>query len=327
MSETAPAETAGETYLKSANLGHLDSKLRFYNSFGRGSKYCSYGQHMGKAKGKLNACAEINDEVEKIADILCYVTTVNGEDSLRDDRCGFLYYWLGSKIWAKVNNNSSKFLDVMGKIYAALEQFGVKDNCTLLYKDTPNIDQQLFEKWKIIFDFSYDFNGIKAKLERSKNSCDEGYYKHLEGAKEAFVAINRGCKSKGDDDPYCKEFIFKYGKDSDINPLTLTNSGTYESTYTPPQGTEQKVNVYKGVELKLTYAPEYAAALSSKKQQASREQTQDSEDDLGSETHHQQHGAPKSAPATVVQVSTTTTNINNNTRKFNPAPLLLSYLE
>ncbi|ANQ10461.1 KIR protein [Plasmodium coatneyi] len=263
-----------------------------------------------KIEGKLKECTEIGSNAEKIANGLCYVLMKKKEaqapatdtkplgrvpelppppgppglgdtdefaesaeldKSFNKSLCHFLYYWLGKEVWESNGSlSSSKFLEVMKKIYEALQLFNVKDNCKLLYDDTTpnklpstttNLTKDLFGYRKTVFDFTFDYEGIKKKLAIvDNNSCDEGYYKHLAAAKTALEIVKQDCEGKGpkwDKDPYCKEFRNKYDlSNNNKNPLTLTINVI--------QDTSEKVTRYNITNLVLKYTAQYMQELAKK---------------------------------------------------------------
>ncbi|ANQ11037.1 KIR protein [Plasmodium coatneyi] len=296
MSETAPVAPAGGKYLNETNLENLDSKIKFYKQVKGTSVYCHFngeGGKLGEAKTKLNSCTEIKGEEDKIAKGLCFVTSKkkdaqeeieqafggyvygvdeagpedeDGSDDLNErfnySLCHFLYYWLGDLVWKSNGGNNvtdgSKFSQIMHKIYEALPEFGVSENCTLLYKDedtnTTHLDKTIFGYRKTVFDFTFDYKGIKGKLKKFDNSCDEKYYGHLDQACKAFETVSKDCNSK--QSSYCKEFQEKYETDKDQNPLTLEKTGPQEI-----EGSSGKVNIYKNIKLELKYTDQYRQKL------------------------------------------------------------------
>ncbi|ANQ06681.1 KIR protein [Plasmodium coatneyi] len=276
----------GGQFLKKDNLSMLASKLKFYDKVQGEKVHCELGtQKETSVKDKLKSCTEIKNEIDEIAKGLCKASTMKDDANLSAQEgdsdldeldklfnkslCHFLYFWLGKEVWTRVGNDGTKFLDVMGKIYDALSDFGVQNNCTLLYTNNPpttlnnqpTINKDLFLHRKTVFDFTFDYKGIKDKLQWFSNACDDGYYKHLQSAQTAFSEVLTDCKSKWsqgteggknptNDDLYCSWFKNTFDVINDQSPLILSHNGTSMSK----GESEKEVTVYNHVHLELNFA-------------------------------------------------------------------------
>ncbi|ANQ07090.1 Variable surface protein Vir7-like protein [Plasmodium coatneyi] len=170
--------------------------------------------------------------------------------------CHFLYFWLGKEVWNKIGEGrGTKFLQIMKHIYEALQLFDVPNNCELLYDDTTtpnNLTKELFGYRKTVFDFTFDYKGIKDKLTKiGNNSCDSGYYDHLTNAETAFREVLTDCMDKNKESVYCKEFRGTFDVSNKQNPLKLEHAQETAS---------ENTTIYNNVKLYLKFAPTAASA-------------------------------------------------------------------
>ncbi|ANQ10689.1 KIR protein [Plasmodium coatneyi] len=221
-------------------------------------------------KGKLEQHGNHSSYEESAVNNYCYAPKMEISNlSNKDDRCGFLYFWIGSQL-CNLTNPSDKFPRCMNDVYEELSKINISNKCPTPHTD--NITKDLFNHRKKVDDLSFDYQHIKEKLQHYNYSCDQDYYNHLTKAKEAFEKVLNDCQSKGDkggknpnnDDPYCSWFKNTYDLSNGQNPLILSYGSTYETTATTPPG--QQVTVYKDVKLELNFAstmsPEVVAVSS-----------------------------------------------------------------
>ncbi|ANQ09317.1 Variable surface protein Vir7-like protein [Plasmodium coatneyi] len=280
------AKPAGTGYLHSVNLEQLDSKLKFYDRIGGKVVQCTYESENEIVKGQLGACSRIAGEADKISKGLCYISSRKADANLAQDYqyraygtdqadedsddvsaeleerlnkalCYFFYFWLGNEVWNKIGSaDGTKFLSTMECIYKALQLFHIPNNCTIMDTDHTAISKDLFVNRKTVFDFSFDYKGIKDKLGKFSNSCDQGYYDHLDKAVKAYAAVKADCESKPATDPFCTEFKKVYEDCSKKGELKFTyETECIKASTQGPEGisctlkgtSEQGIEIYKNV--------------------------------------------------------------------------------
>ncbi|GAB69464.1 hypothetical protein PCYB_002130 [Plasmodium cynomolgi strain B] len=144
----------------------------------------------------------------KIVKNWCRALTMKEDSTLYNERCAFLYYWIGSKV--KGAFDSFLFPTMTKVLYDYLKQYG-------------------FSGGKIIYDYSHNHKTIEEQLEKSGKFCRNKYCDYLREVEEAFKTIKRINNSSRDE--YCTHLIEEYGKyfdqQGDLN-LEYQDANTYK---------------------------------------------------------------------------------------------------
>ncbi|SCO65546.1 VIR protein [Plasmodium vivax] len=191
--------------LQKDDLEKLPSNLIFYK-FNNGWDRCSHFPSSGEIKDKLKEYTDIKNYSDNIVKAMCYVSKMEKGDPFYDERCHFLYYWIGDMLSNKLKDDTS-FSNVMNTIYTELKKFKVEDNCNIIY---PDISKLFFDQRKIIYDYSQNYATIKQDFQDYGKSCSQEYYDYVGNIVRTYNIVHTNCESTTD--LYCKELKTMFDK-------------------------------------------------------------------------------------------------------------------
>ncbi|KMZ82189.1 variable surface protein Vir7-like protein [Plasmodium vivax India VII] len=199
------------------DLEKLPSNLIFYK-FNNGWDRCSHFPSSGEIKDKLKEYTDIKNYSDNIVKAMCYVSKMEKGDPFYDERCHFLYYWIGDMLSNKLKDDTS-FSNVMNTIYTELKKFKVEDNCNIIY---PDISKLFFDQRKIIYDYSQNYATIKQDFQDYGKSCSQEYYDYVGNIVRTYNTVHTNCISNSD--TYCNELknMFNNYSHQELSKLKCT---------------------------------------------------------------------------------------------------------
>ncbi|GAB69897.1 CYIR protein, partial [Plasmodium cynomolgi strain B] len=116
---------------------------------------------------------------DKILKALCFIYNRKGnrQNNFDNEYCSYLYYWLGDKIYPKVNNKAvfSRIINMIyEELYRSIPEYFIV--CPFVYAP---IDKVIFNKNKLLFDYSKDYVNIELDTAHDLTTCDEKYYNYI----------------------------------------------------------------------------------------------------------------------------------------------------
>ncbi|CAA9991142.1 KIR protein [Plasmodium knowlesi strain H] len=230
--------------LGQGDLEKLPSQEYFYSKFKSAQDTCDGVTSARAVDDPLKGYDNLQNYWDHFVKAWCCMSKMEeGQQQLYEERCNFLYYYIGSLIPSTGAGGS--FQEIMKKIYEGLSKIDIEDKCSSAYT---NIDRNLFMQRRKVHDFSYDYQIMKSLLAKNGNSCDGTYYKHLQDAVKAYndVCVNGGWRR----DTYCNKFEEAVGGYEPAKVLQLTSK-----TETVPRMGEPSGNtiLHRDVSLKFTY--------------------------------------------------------------------------
>ncbi|KMZ88766.1 hypothetical protein PVBG_05858 [Plasmodium vivax Brazil I] len=208
-----------EDILGDEKLQLLPSKI-YYENLDNGYSVCENSNFYFKAKSVLSDFNGLEKVSEQILKALCYVYTQNSRGNSVNDICNFLYYWLGS-ILLKNLVTKVLFTEVILKLFAVLKNDSNDSICKLVYT---YIDEDVFKKIKLIFDYTVDYVNYKINLANPNSLCNEKYNSYLRTYVETYKELYDKCILGHQTDKYCRAFEKYYndGKHTDLYTWTCT---------------------------------------------------------------------------------------------------------
>ncbi|KMZ94680.1 variable surface protein Vir7-like protein [Plasmodium vivax Mauritania I] len=199
------------------DLEKLPSNLIFYK-FNKGLDLCSYFPTSEEIKDKLGAYSGIENYSDNIVKTLCYVSKMMKDNPFYNERCHFLYYWLGDILFNNLKDVNS-FSTVMDTIYTELNKFNVENKCNIIYTD---IGKSFFKQRKIIYDYTQNYETIKQGFRDYGNYCDQEYYEYVEKIVLTYNTVHTNCKNNSD--AYCNELknMFRKYDHEELSKLKCT---------------------------------------------------------------------------------------------------------
>ncbi|CAI7718649.1 Plasmodium vivax Vir protein, putative [Plasmodium vivax] len=210
------------------DINELTSKIR-YSSFDRGQEGCQDLEFYSNISGDFEQRYRIHNLhgiSDKILKALCFIHNKKkiNQGSFDEEICSYLYYWLGDKIYPKVQNQTV-FSNIIRMIYDELSRTSMFRTCNALHD---NIDEDTFRKYKLLFDYSIDNYHIKLNTVNPNTTCDEHYKEAIDEYINTYNDVYFHC-TQGDKEKYdCEYFkkLFKKYEHKDLESFHCTNHKT-----------------------------------------------------------------------------------------------------
>ncbi|GAB69983.1 hypothetical protein PCYB_007320, partial [Plasmodium cynomolgi strain B] len=203
-------------HLTEEDIDNLTSKIK-YSYFEDGKEGCE------KIQFYLNISDEFKEEYqiydlrkiyEKIVRALCYIYKEKKKDNDKFDKelCWYLYYWLGDKIYSLVQGDRKEFSKIISKIYWELNENN-PDKFRVCEDVHYPIDQDIFDKNKILFEYSMYYEKIKLDTTYVDTTCDKKYKDVLQNYIDIYSHAYENCNGKNGKIYDCSYFHKLFPKD------------------------------------------------------------------------------------------------------------------
>ncbi|ANQ10814.1 KIR protein [Plasmodium coatneyi] len=140
----------------------------------------------------------------------CYASkgSAGEEVSLsQEQRCGFLYYWIGN-IFHDIFNKDESFWNFMNKIRGELNKLSTAEmQCDIVCS---HINKSDFQYDREVYDFLQDYRTINEKSGKSEYVCSKELSHYLDTAALAYNQMNGQCKNGSIKSTYCSKFNSDY---------------------------------------------------------------------------------------------------------------------
>ncbi|ANQ06879.1 KIR protein [Plasmodium coatneyi] len=158
---------------------------------------------------------------DRVVQAYCYAPTMKADIVPKEeDRCKFLYYWIGHTLFF-TSNKKDQFSTAMKSVYDELGKLkggGINHPCNILYDGNDNINLDIFTKMKTIFDYYHDYTTIKKCVDDPQApdpKCTTEYASYLGRVVSAYKDMNAECKGENKNG-WCTDF------------KSMTDERTYE---------------------------------------------------------------------------------------------------
>ncbi|VVA00133.1 PIR protein [Plasmodium vivax] len=199
-------------------LGDEDLRLLrtkfYYKYLDNGYNDCKYSDFYDLAEDELKKNKELYNVSDQILKALCYVYRNTSRGEASNDICKFLYYWLGDILLKKLDYKPL-FTEIIINLFGTLKDFSNVKICKFDYTD---IDEDVFNKIKLIFDYTEDYEDYKVDLAKPNRWCNEKYHSYLTTYVKTYKELYSKCKIEHKTDKYCVVFN-KYFNDTKHNNL------------------------------------------------------------------------------------------------------------
>ncbi|KMZ88776.1 hypothetical protein PVBG_06280 [Plasmodium vivax Brazil I] len=206
-----------EKKLTKGDLDQLTSNI-WYSNFERGEECFEHVSFYSEIKDELENTRYWYYGLSKISQnivrALCYIYNrkINHQNDFDKDRCSYLYYWLGDKIYSRVHDKT-KFSSIIKMIYQEIYKTNFLNTCNYRYID---IEEDIFNTYKILHDYSKDYGNIHLNTLSGNMTCDEDYkkamYKYIDIYNHVYSKCNIERTNKYDCD-YFNELFEGYNHD------------------------------------------------------------------------------------------------------------------
>ncbi|SCA59725.1 VIR protein [Plasmodium vivax] len=189
-------------FLGKKKLGNLRTKY-YYDKFDNGWNTCKGNTLYNSSKQELTQRKELHDVSEKILKALCYVYETSMRPGFDNDVCNFLYYWLANILLNNLKLDHF-YSEIIIKLFANLKNDSDSKICNIRTFTTFNKDE--FNKVKLIFDFSEDFDTYKSHFSQHNHDCNKNYKEYLDTYITSYNKIRSECITESRDYIYCSAF-------------------------------------------------------------------------------------------------------------------------
>ncbi|KNA01553.1 hypothetical protein PVNG_04999 [Plasmodium vivax North Korean] len=202
--------------LGNEELNKLPTKVN-YSYFNENKGNCNNVDFYDSTKNRLRDYEELQDFYDKIMNALCYVYNESASSSFDKNICDYLYYWLSDIIVTHLKNKSL-YGQVLDILYAVLykDKDINKPICKPIYY---TMNENDIKKFKLIFDYSQDYNTYMTQLTKDNHPCNEKYQKYLQNYVNIYKEMQSKCEGKKNSNKYC-EYFEKYFPDKYIKGLS-----------------------------------------------------------------------------------------------------------
>ncbi|VVA00329.1 PIR protein [Plasmodium vivax] len=126
--------------------------------------------------------------------------------------------------------NYGRYSRVILKLIDTLKYYSNENICNLVYT---NIDDDVFKKIKLIFDFTEDYENYEIDLAKPNRWCNEKYHSYLTTYVNTYKELYSKCIVEQQKDMYCQAFKKYYNDEKRINLYTWSCT-LKKSTKAPP---------------------------------------------------------------------------------------------
>ncbi|ANQ06315.1 KIR protein [Plasmodium coatneyi] len=192
-------------------LKQLPSWTEYYEKFEneKGKKQKCKNDCAQGIKTVLGSDHSMNSYKDKIEKAMGYVYEMyeGHTDPLNNVPCTFLYNWVLNILYKSPMN--AQIRGIVRFICTLINDAYKDQKCEVLCEQ---IDQNIFNHRKKVFELSYDYETATKVLQKGKTSCTGKWWDYLQGFHEACTAVEKDCEAeKGPEhNKYCQEFNSKY---------------------------------------------------------------------------------------------------------------------
>ncbi|KMZ87233.1 hypothetical protein PVBG_04018 [Plasmodium vivax Brazil I] len=190
------------------DINNLTSKY-WYSKFEHGEGGCEHVSFFSDIKDELEKYYYQNYDLRKISDnilrALCYIYNKkkNNPGNFDEELCSYLYYWLGDKIYHKVNK--TVFSKIINVIFQELYKNNAED-IIICKANNHSIDQERFNDNKVLFDYSKDYQYIEMVTAHGGTTCDSIYKNYIKKYIDIYIDAYSNCTGNNDKKYECHKY-------------------------------------------------------------------------------------------------------------------------
>ncbi|SCA59615.1 Plasmodium vivax Vir protein, putative [Plasmodium vivax] len=192
----------------------------YYYDFDKELGNCNNISYFSDIKDELQRNYLDHNISDKIEKALCFIYNKKKEkkDNFDSELCSYLYYWIGAKIYPEIKTKSL-FSKIITMLYHLLDSTDIHNTCKPLHN---NIDEEKFNKYKLLFDYSKDHEYIYLKTLHGHTTCDEDYKMVIEKYINAYRDVYSNCMGHNEKNYDCDNFKSLFKKKTHSNLTSIT---------------------------------------------------------------------------------------------------------
>ncbi|SCA60325.1 Plasmodium vivax Vir protein, putative [Plasmodium vivax] len=206
-----------DVFLGKSKLDSLNTKIN-YDYFDKYRNNCDNYPQITAAKHLLDGGFWEKNIFDELLNALCYVYIKKENNTLNENLCNYLYYWLGSKVLTNLRLKNF-FYEVVSTIYRILSKGELGKVCDPVKYSI--YDYYNFYKFKEVYDLSEDYNTYKSHFIIPNPSCDKNYQDELKTYVYLYNKLRDQCsiEKTNYNAQYCKVFnnYFTNKEDEEIS--------------------------------------------------------------------------------------------------------------
>ncbi|KMZ88707.1 hypothetical protein PVBG_05563 [Plasmodium vivax Brazil I] len=212
-------KSLNQEILNKKDLENLHSNYYYYN-FDNEKGICEDVPFYSSIKADLEAYVSLKNDSDKLAKAFCYIYNrkKNKGENFDNEFCDYLYYWIGEKVFNKLNNKSY-FSNIISMLYHRLNKTDISEICKPLYI---NISFEDFRNNKLLYEYSKDHVNISHHTVYVNATCDEEYNKVMRNYIDTYKDAYSDCYEKHEQRYDCNTFFNLFEKDQ-YSKLTSFN--------------------------------------------------------------------------------------------------------
>ncbi|KMZ94992.1 hypothetical protein PVMG_05753 [Plasmodium vivax Mauritania I] len=133
---------------------------------------------------------------------LCYVYNESKRSDFNSNICNYFYYWLSDILLTYLEHKSS-YGQTLGILYSFLYNNEGVRKCNPIYYAMSEND---IKKFKLIFDYSQDYDTYMEQLTQDNHKCTENYKDYLQKYVNSYNELEIECKRDENSYKYCGNF-------------------------------------------------------------------------------------------------------------------------
>lgn len=150
-------------------LNILPTKYYYCNfNYKRGD--CIEANFRSNIDNELKNIPILSGVLDTILKALCYIHNKKYQESFDKEICSYLYYWIGDALFTSFNDDAL-FTKVINILYVVLQNTNDTKICVPIYREI----KDAFNKIKMIYDFSKDYEKYKIELSNADITCNANY--------------------------------------------------------------------------------------------------------------------------------------------------------
>ncbi|ANQ07361.1 KIR-like CYIR protein [Plasmodium coatneyi] len=199
-----PPPGEAESALRPEDMEQLPSYGQFYKKFDTGRTGCEAEPWVQGLKDTVDGHhSTIEVHMDKIVGAWCCMSKMPEGNNLNyNERCNFLYYWIGDFLFGELGDDAEIVMDLLNSICKYIKSTYPKEKDKVICE---TIDKDKFKRRKLIFDYWHDYTTLKGLISKSGDNCTSKYGIYLGTVEQAYSGIQKFCQSN-QTDPYCSEF-------------------------------------------------------------------------------------------------------------------------
>ncbi|ANQ10531.1 KIR protein [Plasmodium coatneyi] len=196
-----PSSGLAVSHQENECLKELPSNKEYYEEFNKGMTNCdSSWSWTNQMKIALENHTDLNKYAKEIVGALCYILKKGESLDPEGEECKYLYYYIGDIVSS--SPKSSELSGVIEKIYQEIKANKDDFKCINIYND---ISETNFNRMKVIYDLSHDYDTVRGQPESPSYPCDESIGGYLDNFCGAYSNMSAVCNTKNRE-KYCTDF-------------------------------------------------------------------------------------------------------------------------